>query len=430
MLSFTTFAPTSSATAVTNSPTKTSFEVKISPMLQPIIDAWKNKKIGPITTNAQKALMKRRGLGAAKGEKTKGAEGLGLALGREFYIQIGPVPLTVEIALTAGVGFELKLAGSVERSEAGMSNSGYPCLNNSSTRCFSAESDAQNFGEAHRQCQLKGGRLAPVITPADYTAINTALDDASLGSSEVWLGGQAAYNYGYPACATNGGKWTDGTGAPDGGYSDNCRSNSATGYLWLTGQRVAQQTGLSPTVSSVANHGFPSSNFTLPASFIPDKSGLTYRKQPFLLSARRATETLPYVCQYEPATSVITQKGEVGFTIEASIGLGAAICLPSSKIGVCLAVDLKFVALSLGFEAGSQNTSVYTGLNTAKRLRTVIGVTSNRGGAELTALSGSLQMQLRFLFWSKGFDLKNFGPAGKKEWPFYENENPYFRETP
>jgi hypothetical protein len=39
-------------------------------------------------------------------------------------------------------------------------------------------------------------------------------------------------------------------------------------------------------------------------------------------------------------------------------------------------------------------------------------------------------MQLRFLFWSKSFELKSFGPVAKKEWPFYENETPYFKETP
>ncbi len=429
MLSFTTFAPTSSAASVVNSPTKTSFEVKISPMLQPIIETWKNKKIGPLTTNAQKSLMKRRGLGAAKGEKTRGADGLGLTVGREFYLQIGPVPLTVEFGLSAGVGFELKLAGSVERSEVGMSNSGYPCINNTSTRCFDAQATAQTFGEAHRQCQLKGGRLAPAVTAADFTAVNSALDDAMLASSEVWLGAQAAYNYGYAPCASNGGRWTNGANAPDGGFNDNCRTSSATGYFWLTGQRVAQQNGLSATLSNLGNNGFGSS-FTLPQSFIPDKAGLTYRKQPFQVSARRGSDTLPFVCQYDPATAVITQKNEVGFTIEASIGFSAAICLPSNKVGVCLAADIKFVALSLSFEAGSQNSSIFTGANTARRLRTVIGATSNKGGAELTALSGSLQMQLRFLFWSKGFDLKNFGPVAKKEWPFYENENPYFKETP
>lgn len=430
MLGFTTFAPTSSDATVANSPTKTSFGVKISPMLQPIIETWKNKKIGPLTTNAQKSLMKRRGLGAAKGEATNGADGLGLTVGREFYIQIGPVPLTVEFGLSAGLGFELELKGSVERSQAGMTTMAYPCINNSSSRCFSVESTAETFAEAHRQCQLKGGRLAPVITPADLTEVNAALDTASLAGSEVWLGGQAAYNYGYPNCATNGGKWTNGAGAPDGGYSDNCRTGSITGYFWLTGQRVAQQTGLSPTLSNVGNSGFSSTSFSLPASFIPDKAGLTYRKSPLQVSAHRGEDELPYVCQYDPATSVITQENSVGFTIEASIGFSAAICLPSNKIGVCLAADFKFIALSLAFETGSQNTSVFTGLNTAKRLRTVIGSTSNKGGAELTALSGSLQMQLRFLFWSKGFDIKNFGPLGKKEWPFYENENPYFKETP
>jgi hypothetical protein len=429
MLSFSTFAPTSSTARVANSPTTTSFEVKISPNLQPIIETWRNKKIGPLTTNAQKTLMRRRGLGAKKGEKTNGAEGLGLALGREFYIQIGPVPLTVEFSLSAGLGFELKLAGSTERSEVGMTSSTYPCLNGSSTRCFTAESTAEAFGEANRQCQLKGARLAPVITAGDATAVNAALDSAMLGSSEVWLGGQAAYLYGYPPCATDG-RWTTGANAPDGGMADQCRSSSSTGYFWLTGERLAQQTGLSPTLSNVGNHGFASSNFSLPASFVPDRAGLTYRKQPFQLSARRTTDSLPYVCQYEPATSVITQKSEVGFTIEASIGFSAAICLPSNKIGVCLAADIKFVALSIAFEAGSQNTAVFTGLNTARRLRTTFGSTSNKGGAELTALSGSLQMQLRFLFWTKGFDLKDFGPVGKKEWPFYENENPYFKETP
>jgi hypothetical protein len=429
MLGFTTFAPESRSASVVNSPTTTSFEVSISPNLQPIIETWKNKKIGPLTTNAQKALMKRRGLGAARGEKTNGVDGLGLAVGREFYLQIGPVPLTVEFSLTAGVGFELKLSGSVERSEAGMTSSSYPCINNTSTRCFDAEATAQTFGEAHRQCQLKGGRLAPVITQADSTAVNEALNDATLNDREVWLGAQAAYVYGYSPCA-NGGRWTDGTGAPDGGFNDRCRTSSSTGYFWLTGQRVAQQTGLTATLSNVANNGFPSQNFTLPASFIPDKAGLTYRRQPFQVSARRGSDQLPYVCQYDPATSVITQKNEVEFKIEASIGFGAALCLPSNKVGVCLAADIKFIALAIAFGSGSQNTSVFTGLNTAKRLRTVIGQTSNKGGAELTALSGSLSMQLRFLFWSKSFELKSFGPVAKKEWPFYENETPYFKETP
>lgn len=431
-LSFTTFAPTASAASVINTPTHTGFKVTISPNLEPIIDAWKQKKIGPIYTDAQKSLMQKGGLGFKKGgyEGAK-REGLGFAIGREFYIQIGPVPITVEFALSAGLGFGLEISGGVDRSEVGMTSTTYPCLNASSSRCFTAQSDAQTFQEAHRQCQLKGGRLAPVITTYDYNQVNAALTAAGIGGQEVWLGGQAAYLYGYSNCATNGGKWTDGSGNPDGGFSDNCRAQSATGYGWLTGQAVAKQTGLSATLTNVGNHGFPSAqSFSLPASFVPSPAGLTYRQQPFLLSAHRATDTLPYVCQFDPATSVITQDNKVEFGVEASIGLAAAICIPSNKIGVCLAAELKFISLGMTFSTASQNTSVFVGTGNARRLNSIFGVTTNEGGAKFSALSGGLSMQLRFLFWTKSFGIKDFGPAFEKSWPFYANSNPYFKDAP
>ncbi len=417
MLGFTTFMPQSSSGSAGNA-SSYSFEINIAPNLQPIIDVWKGKKVGVISTDAKKVLMKRKAVGTGSSAATAERDGLGFAIGKEFFLTIGPVPLVLELGFSAGLGFGVTLKISGENASAGQTSAFYPCLNDSGSKCYFLETEAKTFGEASEVCKAKGGQLAPVVAGA-LSAVNAAIDAGGAAADEVWVGGQAAYLYSYPPCETNGYVGPKG----ETGY---CQQNSSTGYFWLAGgSRFAAQNGQSSSFTPYASaHGFSDLDFT--ASPIPQKAGVVYRKSDSRVVALTTSNVRKFVCRYDPASSVVTKSISITFGVEISAGASAAICLPSNKAGVCVGLSLKFVSIGLAFEGGTANTAVYGG--TTPRLKSMLGSSYNKASWTVAFLQGAIDLQFRFLFWTKSVTLKQFswGPSITND--LYNFPTSYYKE--
>jgi len=418
-------------------PTGYKIEMSISPDLGPVIALFEKKKYGVFNTDAKKVLMKRKN---ASVSRTKGSplspssSGIGLTAGREFFITIGPVPIVIEIGASAGFAFKLDLVFEGETARVGQASSFYPCVNGSNTTCYSIEPRGLSFDDALQACREKGGVLALATTPSMLASMNQALDAADGGSRTgggptYWLGGQAAYNYGYPPCATNGGVFADGGVGPNGSFSTQCKTASATSYEWLRGGSMAQQRGLDATIvaGSNVNNAFPSLSF--PASPVPDKAGVTYQRNGAVSWARTAT-LLPSICSYDSASEVKANSFTVQFNIEFSIGLAGAICLPSNRLGVCLAADFQIFTASWAWGLKQLEANVFRGVSTARYQQSLFGASENFGKWERKLLTGSLNVDIRAFFFTKSFKVKDFQLSDRLTFDgdlYPTTSTPYFR---
>lgn len=440
VLTFTVSAPAAECTASPDGPVKSHFQTSFSPNIQGIIDLVKAIRSrtppGGIKPDASKANNVRKAFGGKikawskdrKKGKQEPAEGVAVGISKEFFITIGPVPISIEISATASLGFKFELERDTEQAKVGMTTEFYPCVNASNTSCYSAENTEATFDDALTACNEKGGSLALVRTAAMNTAFTNALNTQS---GVYWIGAQSQYVYEYPPCA-DGGVFIDGGTGPNGAFSQGCKDASGTGYVWLRGGSIASQLGLAPAILSGSNQNNTFTNVSLPASFVPDKAALTYSPGARQVSADRVTARHRYACGYDSATEVYTSKFEKKFNIEFGIGVGAAICLPSSRIGVCAVVDFKIFEASWSIGSSNQETNVYRGTGNARYRQSVFGENGNFGTWERKALEGSFSVELRFFFFSESFKVKEFGLVrGERNYPwngdiFPPATTPYF----
>jgi hypothetical protein len=408
-------------------PSKWEVEMEISPNIDPIIAFFKGKKYGVFNTDAKKSLMKRKNASiqrSGKESRRTGVErflqssGVGLSAGREFYITIGPVPIVVEVGASAGFSFKAAFKFEGESAKASLNGTPqmsnfYPCVNASNTSCYTVQTEPKTFDEAIEACNGKGGSLALALTAPQLTDLNRALDAADGGTRTgggpaFWIGAQAAYNYAYAPCGTNGGRFIDGGVGPGGTFSTPCRTASATSYEWLRGGSLAQQRGLDPAIvaGSNRNNAFPVVAF--PASPVPDKAGVTYVRNGTLSHASVGTR-LPFICSYDGASEVKASSSQATFNIEFSIGLNAAACIPSNRIGACISLDFQIFVASWMFGSIAKETNVFRGVGTARYQQSLFGETQNVGKWERKLLTGALNFELRAFFFTKSFKIKDFG---------------------
>lgn len=442
LLTFTVSDPPAECTAAADGPVKSKFQTSFSPNIQGIIDLVKAIRSrtapGSVMPDAKKATNVRKGFGGAvkawSSKRKKGlqepAEGVAVGISKEFFVTIGPVPISIEISATAGFGFKFELEKETEQAKPGMTTEFYPCVNATNTTCYSFEdSPLSTFDEALTACNQKGGTLALVTTGSMNTAFNTAMSGKT---GAYWMGALSQYNYDYPPCA-DGGVFIDGGTGPNGTFSQGCKDYSATGYQWTRGGGIASQLGTAPAIIAGSNKNNSFANFQLPGSFVPDKAALTVTPDSNkAIGADRVTAKHKYACSYDSASEVYSSKFEKKFSIEFGIGVGAAICLPSSRIGVCAVLDFKIFEATWSFGSSNQETNVYRGVDSARYRQSVFGEKLNFGVWERKALEGSFSIELRFFFVSENFKVKEFGLLkGEPNYPwngdiFPPASTPYF----
>lgn len=418
-------------------PTGYKIEMSISPDINPVIAFFQKKKYGVFNTDAKKVLMKRKNASVSRSTGSPlspSSNGVGISAGREFYITIGPVPLVIEIGASLGFAFKLDLTFEGETAKVGQMSSFYPCVNGSNTTCYSIERRDLSFDDALKACREKGGSLALATTPSMLASMNQALDAADGGSRTgggptYWIGAQAAYNYGYPPCGTNGGVFADGGVGPNGTFSEACRTSSATSYEWLRGGSMAQQRGLSPVLVPGSSRNNAFSNLSFPSSPVPDKAGVTYQRNG-AVSWQRTPVLLPSICSYDSASEVKANSFTVAFNIEFSIGIAGAICLPSNRLGVCLAADFQIFTASWVFGQKQSEANVFRGVNTARYQQSLFGASENFGKWERKLLHGSINVDIRAFFFTKSFKVKDFKVSDKLTFDgdiYPTTSTPYFR---
>ncbi|MBM4782618.1 MAG: C-type lectin domain-containing protein [Archangiaceae bacterium] len=415
-----------------DTPEKWKLQMSFAPDLNPLIALFQGKKYGVFNTDAKKTLMEtKRGkpvVRAAERGKffskdgfkswlSPTSEGLGISAGREFFINIGPVPITVEIGAALGVGFKLDLELGGERSSienstsTGAMSNNYPCVRAGDTTCYTVEDSPKTFDDALAACKNKGGMLAIARSGGLLNDLNRAIGLAngvsdggvSASSPAYWIGAQTAYNYEFNGCA-------DG-GFLDGG-SEGCRTRSSTTYQWLEGGGFASQRGLTPAHVNVDNnHAFP--NLALAASPVPVRAGVTYQRSTAngTVGTANTSSQLPYICGYASATEVKSNYNEVKFNLEFSIGFNASVCLPSNRLGVCVGFGLQIFTASWQWGLKHLNVEVFRTQFGQKKLYRLFGETENTGVWERKLLDGSVDFQLKFFFFSQSFKIKEFGAA-------------------
>lgn len=390
-----------------------SIEVTLAPDIPQIIETFRKRRVtGIYSSDVRKALMRtrkfRRGSSAFEGNR----EAVQYVVGREFYLGIGPLPIIAELALSAGVGFDITLKVQSETANSSTSAPRYPCLSQTgTTKCYVGYSETKTWQEAQNACASSGGRLATIKTSDDYQKTNEALVTAGIATGDdVWLGAQASYLFDNPLCGTNG-------------NTADCRNGSATTWFWLDGSAFARQSRLATTTQPISNgHGFPQQPSFGVASPVPTKSGLMLRLSPYRLASDAITATKPYVCEYEGATTTHFRGFSATFGLTAGVGASAGACSPSNRLGVCLSLNLNFLTASFGFEVGTETTAVFRG----GRPRATLGVNLNVGTVEWSLLSGSIDVELRAIYLSRTINIVEFKGVPLADEELYNRSNPYW----
>ena len=290
----------------------------------------------------------------------------------------------------------------------------YPCISNTNRLCFSVEQTPKTFDEALKTCQEKGGTLSQAQNSTQVTAMWDALRLAAgvRPTDRFWIGAQASYAYEYPPCGTNGGRSRDGGIGADGGYSPECREFSATSYEWLRtadgGSSLAIQRSLDATlVAGVRTNSFARSAFG--ASRIPARAGVTFRHENSgTVDAEPVSTSLPFICSYDSATEVKSNSFAKTFNIEFNLGLNASVCVPSTRIGACLSLDFQVFQASWAFGSSQNETNVFRGMGANRYQQSLFGESENTGKWERKLFTGSLNFELRFIFFSDTFKIKEF----------------------
>lgn len=355
------------------------FEINLTPNIDAIIKVLKAESLAAQTAPIHPKFEKIRAT-----EPDKGRMGIGVGIGREFYLMFTPVPIVVEVAAT--VGFALSLVVSFE-----LNGDTYPCAGETST-CYKAEAMNRSFDDAMNNCASKGGRLAEMQKAMTYDAIKGAIGSST---DRYWLGGQAGYMYTNETCSRSEG-------------SGNCRDASQTRWRWMaTGDEFARGVGNGAvtTTASVINDGVSGPQNALTTSQ-PRESLVTFNASTSKLeNALRSCspgDNLPdcqntklkSVCEYRPAAKARTVIIGGGPNVEFSAGASLAVCVPSNLVGFCMQASIKVIAAEISAKLTWTNTKLYS------MAGALLGTRANMNFKmewALKFLTGAITAQLRLL---------------------------------
>ncbi len=333
-----------------------------------------------------------------------GRKGLGIGLGRSFFIFIGPIPIMAEVSLTAGFGLSLQFAYDL--------NSDYPCIG--TQRCYVAHSERLNLTDANAICQDAGGQLAELSSANALAGARAAITDTTL---QYWVGGQQAILWPQPSCAGN----------PN---DSACISQSLTRYRWIKSntpfaEQHARGSELFNTTSYAAAFGGSLSQLSALRPRVPSLGGVTLQKAANAsgdtLRSGSETDLRPFVCEFAPASKARASTWSAGIVLSAAVGASFSICVPHSSLGICLSAGINFVDAQMGFVFERANTRIW---DPQGLLVSAQGTDAFKITASLSFITGAISVEVKLLFFSISYDLVTFDGFSKLEWELYKHEFP------
>lgn len=333
-----------------------------------------------------------------------GRKGLGIGLGRSFYIFIGPIPIMAEVSLTAGFGLSLQFAYDL--------NSDYPCIG--TQQCYVVHSEHLSLAEANSTCQDAGGQLAELSSANALAGTRAAIPDTTL---QYWVGGQQAVLWPQPSCARNPNEPV-------------CINQSQTRYRWIKSntpfaEQHARGSELFNTASYASAFGGSLSQLGALQPRVPSLGGVTLQKAANAsndtLRSSGETELRPFVCEFAPASRARASTWSAGIVLSAAVGASFSVCVPHSSLGVCLSAGLNFVDAQMGFVFERANTRLWDDQGLLLRAE---GTDAFKITASLSFITGAISVEVKMLFFSLSYDLLTFDGVQKLEWELYKHEFP------
>jgi hypothetical protein len=334
----------------------------------------------------------------------RGRQGLGVGLGRSFYIFIGPVPVMAEVSVTAAFGISLQFEFDL--------NSDYPCIG--TAQCYQQHTELKTFAEANQVCQEAGGQLAELSSASALSGARAAVTDAT---KEYWVGAQLGVMWPQPSCATNR---SDST----------CLTQSITRYRWIKSnapfaEQHAKGSTLMNTASYASAFGGTTSQLNGLRPRVPSLGGVVLKKAASAsndaLFSRSESETKPFVCEFAPASRARASMWSAGIVLNAAAGASFSLCLPHSSIGICLSAGINLIDAELKFAFERTNTRLW---DRAGLLMSAEGTDAFKITAGIAFLTGAISVEIKLLFFSISYDLVSFDGVKKFEWELYKHEFP------
>lgn len=333
-----------------------------------------------------------------------GRKGLGIGLGRSFFIFIGPIPIVAEVSLTAGFGLSLQFDFDL--------NSDYPCIG--TQQCYVVHSEQRSLAEANSICQDAGGQLAELSSANALAGTRAAITDTTL---QYWVGGQQAVLWPQPSCART----------PN---DPSCINQSQTRYRWIKSNTpFAEQHALGAelfnTSSYAAAFGGSSSQLSALRPRVPSLGGVTFQKASSAgndaLRSSSETDLRPFVCEFAPASKARASTWSAGIVLSAAVGASFSLCVPHSSLGICLSAGLNFVDAQMGFAFERANTRRW---DSQGLLVSSVGTDAFKITASLSFITGAISVEVKLLFFSISYDLVTFDGVSKLQWELYQHEFP------
>jgi len=329
-----------------------------------------------------------------------GRKGLGIGLGRSFYIFIGPIPIVAEVSLTAGFGLSLQFAYDL--------NSDYPCIG--TQQCYVVHSEHLSLAEANSTCQDAGGQLAELSSANALAGTRAAIPDTTL---QYWVGGQQAVLWPQPSCARNPNDWV-------------CLNQSQTRYRWIKSNTpFAEQHARGSELFNTTSYASAFGGSLSQLGALRSLGGVTLQKaanaSEDTLRSSSETDLRPFVCEFVPAARARASTWSAGIVLSAAVGASFSVCVPHSSLGVCLSAGLNFVDAQMGFVFERANTRLW---DSQGLLLSAEGTDAFKITASLSFITGAISVEVKMLFFSISYDLVTFDGVQKLEWELYKHEFP------
>ena len=319
------------------------------------------------------------------GKTVKGRMGLGIGVGFEATVHIGPIPgrLIASFGLGFSVALKLKI-GFVPQTP-------YPCTGNSNDKCFAASTDRKSQPEALKACAGQGARLAEIRGVRDRDGIMAAAG----GSQHYWIGGQLAYQYADLNCA-------DPTAGLD---MEACKRDSQTSYRWMgTDREIARSGGVAGAVDYMNHSQIPARppgglSFV---SAVPTAAGLAYHGGFQRIVTIPQSAALPYVCEFDGVGKTKYTDMSLGLELAIGVGLSIGFYIPNEHFGFGIEGYVDFITVSLTPTVGYREFTLYDNAGTWLGTR---GATYTEGPWEVNLLSCGVNAVANFLLFSAKWSL-------------------------
>jgi Vitelline membrane outer layer protein I (VOMI) len=323
------------------------------------------------------------------GKAVKGRMGLGVGVGLEATVQIGPIPgrLIASFGLGFSVGLKFKLGFQSE--------SPYPCTTgNSNDKCFTASTDRKTQPEALKACASRGARLAEIRGVRDRDGIMAAAGN----SMHYWIGGQLAYQYADLNCADN-------TAGLD---METCKRESQTSFRWMgTDREIARTSGVNGTVDYMNYAQIPArppGGISL-VSAVPTAAGLAYHGGYQRIATVPQSAALPYVCEYDAVAKTKYSDISLGLELAVSVGLSIGFYIPNEHFGFGIEGFVDFISVSLTPTVGYREFVLYDNSGNWLGSR---GATYTEGPWQINLLSCGVNAVANFVLFSAKWPLLSY----------------------